>query len=232
MSIWTLDVAKKYMHAFFRPLSTPITKSDLDGALRGTIDSPPLATKTNAGVVKIGSNLDINSSDGTLSVNAAQIDVRILKPPIASISLINTVYPNPQGHWTVRCLDTGYVYEYDSNAHLWKHIETIVSNGVQLRVPYAPVVAVTFDSVASGGPGYAFPPVIVACLTYDPTTTTGNDGSLPTVTYDMIPVVSMTSAKTNDTLYYTGFKVHFVGPNVPETLADTYVNIISIVREG
>jgi hypothetical protein len=198
----------------------------------GYQQNPPLATITEAGLVKIGSNLNINPDDGTLSVNAAQIDVRILKPPIASFSLIDTVYPDPQGHWTVRCLDTGYVYEYDSNAHLWKHIETIISNGAQLRVPYAPVVAVTFDSVASGGLGYAFPPVIVACLAYDPTTTTGNDGSLPAVTYDMIPVVSMVSTEVDGTLYYTGFKVHFVGPSVPETLADTYVNIISIVREG
>lgn len=153
---------------------------------------------------------------------------RTLKPPITTRTLIESVYPNPEDGWIVRCIDTGFIYRYNSTTGEWIHIETIISNAEQIRVPYAPIITVEFDIVQAGSLGYVFPPVINANLIYDPGV--AHNGAL-SATYNMFPVVSMVSRSVNGTLYYTGFKIHFVGSSVPASITNTFVSIVAIVKE-
>lgn len=62
----------------------------------------------------------INTVSGQVGNLAAQVAALttglIWKPAVATYNDIATTYATPSENWTVTCLDTGYVYQYDGTA--------------------------------------------------------------------------------------------------------------------
>ncbi|SHK49072.1 hypothetical protein [Paramaledivibacter caminithermalis] len=101
-------------------------------------------------------------------------------------------------------------------------------NAEFLRAPYGPAIEFEFEEVSAGSSGYAFPPSVSVGLQYDPLIP--HDGSLP-YNYSITPFVSLVSHEVSGILYYRGFKVHWIGDNVPESIPNTYVSAIAMIRK-
>lgn len=97
-----------------------------------------------------------------------------------------------------------------------------------LRAPYASTLEFEFEDVVHGSPGYAFPPSISIGLEYDPLIP--HDGSFPSPP-NITPVISFVSHEVSGILYYKGFKVHWLGGTVPESLPNTYVSAMAMIRK-
>jgi len=65
-----------------------------------------------------------NSNSGKNS----SLDDTIFKNPIATYSLMTTTYPTPSMGWTVRTIDDGKLYRYDSLLFTWVWIDTLNSS--------------------------------------------------------------------------------------------------------
>lgn len=50
--------------------------------------------------------------------------------------------------------------------------------------------------------------------------------------YDLTPIISLVSNRVDEKLYYTGFKVHWMGENVPMALENTYISAIAHINNN
>lgn len=97
-----------------------------------------------------------------------------------------------------------------------------------MRQLYSPVSEFRFNELnLKGEIGYIFPPIITVGLAYDPLI--NHDGS-HIGGYKMSPVVNLISKSFNGILYYVGFKVQWMGDNLPQEISNTYTTAMMMIR--
>jgi hypothetical protein len=201
--------------------------------LKTRIFTPKLSFKTNTSGFEPGQLMKIEmsefeelKSEKTFiieSVRAVDVKTKLKFFISARAFVVKTSY-GEQKDWTDAFKN--FVNKDDENKG--ENYIDLNFNAEFLRVPYAPIIEFEFEEISHGSPGYAFPPVVTVGLQYDPLTP--HDGSLP-YNYNIIPFISLVSHEVSGILYYRGFKVHWIGDSVPQSIPNAYVSAIAMVRK-